>query len=173
GLAAGAERVERALVGLVGGVAWNREALEPAIGDPLSGEGAEERQEDPGPDDQPAPAYDPVGEALEHAGRVRSRLLRCQIIVDQMNTSAAQCPEEPLGRHLVFTAKAMRAAFEETLAAAGGSLGTWVVLSALSSEGLISQTALAGHIQLEGATITHHIDRLEALGLVRRQADPA
>jgi MarR family transcriptional regulator, transcriptional regulator for hemolysin len=79
---------------------------------------------------------------------------------------------EPLGRHLVFTAKAVREAFEETLAGAGGSLGTWVVLSALSDEGVVSQTALAGHIHVEGATITHHIDRLEALGLVRRQADP-
>lgn len=79
---------------------------------------------------------------------------------------------EPLGRHLVFTAKVVREAFEETLAAAGGSLGTWVVLSALSSEGVISQTALAEHIEVEGATITHHIDRLEGLGLVRRQRDP-
>jgi len=90
-----------------------------------------------------------------------------------MNTPGSGAWQEPLGRRLVFTAKAMREAFEETLAAAGGSLATWVVLSALSSEGCISQTALAGHIQLEGATITHHIDRLEGLGLVRRRADPA
>jgi len=79
---------------------------------------------------------------------------------------------EPLGRQLVFTAKAMREAFEETLAAAGGSLGTWVVLSALSDVGCVSQAALATHVHLEGATITHHIDRLEAAGLVRRQLDP-
>ena len=80
---------------------------------------------------------------------------------------------EPLGRQLVFTAKAMREAFEETLAAAGGSLGTWVVLSALSDVGCMSQTALATHVHLEGATITHHIDRLEAAGLVRRLLDPS
>jgi MarR family transcriptional regulator for hemolysin len=80
---------------------------------------------------------------------------------------------EPLGRQLVFTAKAMREAFEETLAAAGGSLGTWVVLSALSDVGCMSQAALATHVHLEGATITHHIDRLEAAGLVRRQLDPS
>ena len=77
-----------------------------------------------------------------------------------------------LGRHLVFTAKALRAAFEETLAANGGSLGTWVVLNALSDVGSVSQAALATHVHLEGATITHHIDRLESLGLVRRLADP-
>jgi MarR family transcriptional regulator for hemolysin len=80
---------------------------------------------------------------------------------------------EPLGRQLVFTAKAMREAFEETLAAAGGTLGTWVVLSALSDVGCMSQAALATHVHLEGATITHHIDRLEAAGLVRRQLDPS
>lgn len=78
----------------------------------------------------------------------------------------------PLGRHLVFTAKAVREAFEQTLHEAGGSLGIWFVLSALSDEGLISQSALASHVHLEGATITHHIDRLEQLGLVRRKADP-
>src|SRR5215468_9467734 len=60
---------------------------------------------------------------------------------------------EPLGRQLVFTAKAMREAFEDTLAAAGGSLGTWVVLSALSDVGAMSQAALASHVHLEGATL--------------------
>ncbi|HVH52050.1 MAG TPA: MarR family transcriptional regulator [Gaiellaceae bacterium] len=79
---------------------------------------------------------------------------------------------DPLGRQLVFTAKAVREAFEEALHQAGGSLGTWVVLSALSDEGIISQSALGSHVHLEGATITHHIDRLEQLGLVRRQLDP-
>ena len=78
---------------------------------------------------------------------------------------------EPLGRQLVFTAKAMREAFQETLTAAGGSLGTWIVLSALSDVGCMSQAALASHVHLEGATITHHVDRLETAGLVRRQLD--
>ena len=79
---------------------------------------------------------------------------------------------EPLGRQLVFTAKAMREAFEDALTAAGGSLGIWIVLSALSDVGCMNQAALASHVHLEGATITHHIDRLEAAGLVRRQLDP-
>jgi MarR family transcriptional regulator for hemolysin len=78
---------------------------------------------------------------------------------------------EPLGRHLVFTAKAVREAFEEALAAAGGSLGTWVVLNAVSDIGFVSQAVLANHVHLEGATMTHHVDRLESLGLVRRQVD--
>jgi len=81
-------------------------------------------------------------------------------------------PLEPVGRQLVFTAKAMREAFEDALAAAGGSLPSWVVLSALAEVGCLSQAALASHVHLEGATITHHIDKLEAAGLVRRGLDP-
>ena len=80
---------------------------------------------------------------------------------------------EPLGRDLVFTAKAVREAFEEALVQAGGSLGTWVVLNAVSDIGFVSQAVLASHVHLEGATMTHHVDRLEALGLVLRRADPS
>jgi len=92
-------------------------------------------------------------------------MLRCQIITDLSN------PHEPLLRHLVFTGKAVREGFEQTLTAAGGSLGTWIVLSALSDDGVVSQTVLASRMQVEGATITHHVDRLEKLGLVRREID--
>jgi MarR family transcriptional regulator for hemolysin len=80
---------------------------------------------------------------------------------------------ETLGRQLVFTAKSMREAFEDALADAGGSLPSWVVLNALAEVGSLSQAALASRVHLEGATITHHIDRLEAAGLVRRALDPA
>jgi MarR family transcriptional regulator for hemolysin len=65
----------------------------------------------------------------------------------------------------------VRECFEQTLATAGGSLGTWVVLSAVSGDGVVSQTVLASRMQVEGATITHHVDRLEKLGLVRREID--
>ncbi|HVV58795.1 MAG TPA: MarR family transcriptional regulator [Gaiellaceae bacterium] len=67
----------------------------------------------------------------------------------------------------------MRESFEQALAEAGGSLGTWIVLNAISDEGFISQKALAGRFRVDGATITHHVDRAEAKGLVRRQVDPA
>jgi MarR family transcriptional regulator for hemolysin len=80
---------------------------------------------------------------------------------------------EPLGRQLVFTVKSMREAFEDVLASAGASLPGWIVLSTLADVGRVSQAALASHVHLEGATITHHVDRLEAAGLVRRALDPA
>jgi MarR family transcriptional regulator for hemolysin len=92
-------------------------------------------------------------------------MVRCQIIRSLSN------PHEPLGRLLVFTAKAVRERFEQTMTAAGGSLGTWIVLNALSFDGVVSQTVLASRIHVEGATITHHVDRLEKLGLVRREID--
>ena len=79
---------------------------------------------------------------------------------------------EPLGRQLVFTAKAMREAFEATLVRAGGSLGSWIVMSVIAEVHGMSQAALASHAHLEGATITHHVDRLEKAGLVRRVLDP-
>jgi MarR family transcriptional regulator for hemolysin len=79
---------------------------------------------------------------------------------------------EPLGRQLVFTAKAMRIAFEAELARAGGSLGNWIVLSAIAETHGMTQAALATHAHLEGATITHHVDRLEKAGLVKRVLDP-
>ncbi|HXH97412.1 MAG TPA: MarR family transcriptional regulator [Gaiellaceae bacterium] len=95
--------------------------------------------------------------------------------VSDTETSGVQATSEPfhpLGRHLVFTAKALRTAFEDMLKRSGGSLGTWIVLSALSEEGGVSQKVLASHVHVEGATITHHVDRLEEQGLVRRQVDP-
>lgn len=79
---------------------------------------------------------------------------------------------EPVGRQLVFTAKSMREAFEDMLASEGATLPSWVVLSALADVGCVTQGALATHVHLEGATITHHVDRLEKAGLVRRQLDP-
>jgi MarR family transcriptional regulator, transcriptional regulator for hemolysin len=76
---------------------------------------------------------------------------------------------QPLGREIVFAGKEIREAFEDALARAGASLGTWIVLSALSRGGLVPQKVLASHVHIDGATMTHHIDRLEQQGLVRRR----
>jgi len=79
---------------------------------------------------------------------------------------------EPVGRQIVFTGRSIQEAFSAALAEVGGSLATWVVLSALSDVGIVSQAVLASHVHLEGATITHHVDRLESAGLVQRRLDP-
>jgi MarR family transcriptional regulator, transcriptional regulator for hemolysin len=78
----------------------------------------------------------------------------------------------PLGRDLAFAAKEVREAIDAALAQAGGSLGIWIVLSAVSDEGIASQSLLASREHVDGATITYHVDRAEKLGLVRREVDP-
>jgi MarR family transcriptional regulator for hemolysin len=79
---------------------------------------------------------------------------------------------EPLGRHLVFTAKEVRRRFEARLAEAGGSLPVWAILSALELGPHRSQHELAGALHIEGPTLTRQLDRLEADGLISRQRDP-
>lgn len=80
---------------------------------------------------------------------------------------------EVVGRALAFTGKVVSGRFVETLARCGGSLPAWSVLLNLALGGPISQRELAERIHLEGATVTYHLDRLEAAGLVTRQRDPA
>jgi MarR family transcriptional regulator for hemolysin len=76
-------------------------------------------------------------------------------------------------RQLVFVAKEIRQAFEQALEQAGGSLGIWIVLSAVSDEiGFISHRIVASKAHVDGATITYHVDRAERLGLVVREVDP-
>jgi MarR family transcriptional regulator for hemolysin len=58
------------------------------------------------------------------------------------------------------------------MARAGGSLGIWIVLNAISAEGFVSHRILASHAHVDGATITYHVDRAEKLGLVQREVDP-
>lgn len=80
--------------------------------------------------------------------------------------------EERVGRLLALAAKAVRARFEAELAADGASLATFVVLhDAVAATGL-SQRELAERIGLEGPTLTRHLDRMEAEGLIVRRRDP-
>jgi len=82
-----------------------------------------------------------------------------------------QSAPEPALRQLVFTAKDVRTAFEQALERAGGTLGVWIVLNAVSDAGFINHRILASHAHVDGATITHHVDRAEKLGLVVREVD--
>jgi DNA-binding MarR family transcriptional regulator len=78
---------------------------------------------------------------------------------------------EPIGRQLVFTAKAVSRHFEGRLAEVDGTIPTWAVLSAIELFDWRSQHELARSLQIEGATLTRHLDRLEKEGLVRRVRD--
>jgi MarR family transcriptional regulator for hemolysin len=81
--------------------------------------------------------------------------------------------EEPIGLYVNRTAKALSRAFDHALAAAGGSLPTWLILVSLKSRSWGTQRELAGALGIEGPTLTHHLDALEGAGLVTRTRDPA
>jgi MarR family transcriptional regulator for hemolysin len=80
---------------------------------------------------------------------------------------------EPIGLELTRTAKAVSRAFDDALAEAGGSLPMWLVLVTVKSQRYGAQRELAEAIGIEGPTLTHHLNRMEAAGLVTRRRDPA
>lgn len=78
----------------------------------------------------------------------------------------------PLGLELAAAAKAVRRAFDDALAAAGGSLPMWLVLVSVKSRTLGNQRDLAAAIGITGATLTHHLNAMENDGLLVRRRDP-
>jgi MarR family transcriptional regulator for hemolysin len=78
---------------------------------------------------------------------------------------------ERLSRQLFLTMKLVRERLDERLAAEGGSLPQWIVLRALSEAPRLSHRELAARMYLSGPTITHHLDRMEASGLITRTRD--
>jgi MarR family transcriptional regulator for hemolysin len=82
-------------------------------------------------------------------------------------------PHPPIGLVLTRSSRAVSRAFDERLAAAGGSLPVWLVLLALKTRPVRSQSQLAEVVGIRGATLSHHLDGMEAAGLVTRRRDPA
>ena len=80
--------------------------------------------------------------------------------------------EVPIGLLVSRTAKALSRAFDDALAAVGGSTSTWLVLLALKTGGHRTQGELAEAIGVRQPTITHHLDGMERSGLVRREREP-
>lgn len=79
---------------------------------------------------------------------------------------------EPLGLLLARTAKSVSRAFDEALAAAGGSRPMWLILLALKQRRWETQAELARAVGVKGPTLTHHLDGMVERGLVTRQRDP-
>ena len=79
----------------------------------------------------------------------------------------------PLGLQLARTAKLVSRAFDDSLAAVGGSVPVWSILIALKSQRLVAnQRRLADALGIQGATLSHHLTALETEGLVTRRRDP-
>jgi MarR family transcriptional regulator for hemolysin len=77
----------------------------------------------------------------------------------------------PIGLQLARTARVVSQAFERAMAEAGGSASTWQVLVLVRSGEWDNQARMADAMGITGATLTHHLNALEAQGLVRRWRD--
>jgi MarR family transcriptional regulator for hemolysin len=77
----------------------------------------------------------------------------------------------PIGLRLSRTAHVVSQAFERAMAEAGGSASAWQVLLLVRTEQWGTQSRLAEAMGVSGATMTHHLNALEAEGLVRRWRD--
>ena len=79
----------------------------------------------------------------------------------------------PIGVVLARTAKTAGRAFDQALAAAGGSQPVWQILISLKTQPVANQRELADAVGIQGATLTHHLTGMETAGLVTRRRDPA
>jgi MarR family transcriptional regulator for hemolysin len=79
----------------------------------------------------------------------------------------------PIGLALARSAKTVSRAFDDALAAAGGSLPSWLILISLKTRAHANQRELAAAIGIQGATLTHHLNAMESAGLLVRRRDPA
>jgi MarR family transcriptional regulator, transcriptional regulator for hemolysin len=78
----------------------------------------------------------------------------------------------PLGPHLARAARTVSRAFDEALAGAGGSLPLWQVLVNLKANPTSSQREIADAMGVTEATLTHHLNAMDADGLLTRRRDP-
>jgi MarR family transcriptional regulator, transcriptional regulator for hemolysin len=67
--------------------------------------------------------------------------------------------------------KLARERLDDGLAHHGGSLQQWVLLRILAEEPQVSPRELAERMYISAPTVTHHLDRLEAGGLLTRTRD--
>ena len=74
----------------------------------------------------------------------------------------------PVALLVSSSAKALTRAFDDALAAAGGSGPTWLVLLALAEHDHRTQGELAAAVGVRQPTLSHHLDAMERSGFVTR-----
>jgi MarR family transcriptional regulator, transcriptional regulator for hemolysin len=79
----------------------------------------------------------------------------------------------PIGLHLAQATRMVSRAFDDALGAAGGSLPVWLVLLNIKTQQLANQRELAEAVGIREATLTHHLNAMEADGLITRQRHEA
>jgi MarR family transcriptional regulator, transcriptional regulator for hemolysin len=75
----------------------------------------------------------------------------------------------PVGLHLSRASRTVSRAFDDALAEAGGSLPVWLVLLSLKTRSIANQRELADAVGIREATLTHHLNAMEAEGLLTRR----
>src|ERR1700733_13060959 len=79
----------------------------------------------------------------------------------------------PIGLRLNQVSRAVERAFDEALAEAGGTVPTWLILLNLKIHRPANQKDLAEKVGVREATLTHHLNAMDARGLVTRTRDAA
>ena len=79
----------------------------------------------------------------------------------------------PIGLRLAQAAREVERAFDEALGAAGGTLPVWLILLNLKIRKPGNQRELAEAVGVREATLTHHLNSMDARGLVTRTRDAA
>jgi MarR family transcriptional regulator for hemolysin len=77
----------------------------------------------------------------------------------------------PVGLRLNQAARAVGRAFDEALAEAGGTLPVWLILLNLKIHRPGTQRELAEAVGIREATLTHHLNAMDADGLITRTRD--
>jgi len=79
----------------------------------------------------------------------------------------------PIGLRLSQTARTVSRAFDEVLEEAGGTLPVWLILLNLKIHKPANQHDLAEAVGVREATLTHHLNAMDARGLITRTRDSA
>jgi MarR family transcriptional regulator for hemolysin len=77
----------------------------------------------------------------------------------------------PIGLQLARVARVVSRAFDDALGEAGGSLPVWLVLLNTKTRQSANQRELAEAVGVREATLTHHLNAMEADGLLTRKRD--
>ena len=77
----------------------------------------------------------------------------------------------PIGLRLSQAARAVSRAFDKALEEAGGSLPVWLILLNPKIHRPGTQRSLAEKVGIREATLTHHLNAMDAAGLITRTRD--
>lgn len=77
----------------------------------------------------------------------------------------------PIGLQLARASRVVSRAFDDALGEAGGSLPVWLVLLNMKARQMTNQRELAEAVGVREATLTHHLNAMEADGLLTRRRD--